>query len=79
MTLALADQPDALPLDQLTVIGLFSGPDGGRALLRAPSGDIAALTPGESAFGVTLDAVDESQAIVTDRRGQSFALTLPAG
>lgn len=73
----IAAQVDVLPLDGLTLIGLFTGPEGGRALLRAPSGDIQKLNPGEHAFGVTLTAVDDMQAVVTDANGNAFVLEVP--
>ncbi len=71
--------PDALPLGDLTLIGLFADAAGPAALLRGPDGTIARVTTGETALGVTIVALSDTAAHVTDRRGAARILQMPAG
>lgn len=72
-----AAQPDVLPLRELTLIGLFSGPQGNRALLRSGRGQIAEVSAGDAAFGHTVAAVAESHVMLTNRMGQTFSIQMP--
>ena len=69
---------DALPLHELTLIGLFSGPDSHTALLRNRSGKIARAAAGQTVFGLKVQAIDAQALHGTDARGRSITLQLPA-
>lgn len=47
----------ALPLDQLSLIGLFHGPDGGQALLRLTDGEIVRVGTGAAVAGGRVTAI----------------------
>ncbi|WP_043699594.1 hypothetical protein [Yoonia vestfoldensis] len=76
---AQATTPDALALDRLTLIGLFSTTEGPAALIRAANGQIARIVPGMQTMGLTVTAIGETQVLITDRDGVTFAMQLPAG
>ncbi len=74
---AQATKPDALALDRLTLIGLFSTTEGPAALIRAADGQVARIVPGMQTMGLTVTAIGETQVLVTDRAGVTFAMQLP--
>lgn len=74
-----ASEPVQLSLHELTLIGLFSGPDGHAALLRAADGQIARVKPGDKAFGLHVAAMDDRAVQLTDSAGRVTTLTLPNG
>ena len=51
-----ATLPDILPLDGVTLIGIFNAYDGPAALLRSSRGKIERVTPGAQAMGMTVTA-----------------------
>ncbi len=74
---ANATMPDALTLNDLSVIGLINAHDGATALLRSSRGQIARVHVGDEAFGVRITAISDQQVILTNRWGQTEALQLP--
>lgn len=72
----LAQSDTQLPLDTITVIGLFTGPNGDSALLRMRDGEIRKVAPGDTAGPLTILAVDDSTVSVRDHRGQTYRLAL---
>ena len=75
---ANATMPDALPLNNLAVIGLMEAHDGVAALLRSSRGQIARVQVGDTAFGVQITAIGAAQVLLTDRWGRSHSLALPS-
>lgn len=73
----MARNDSQLQLDTITVIGLFTGPGGGTALLRMRNGDIVKVAPGDAAGPLTVVAVDDTAVAVRDRRGQTYRMALP--
>lgn len=73
---AKATRADALPLNDLTVIGLMKAHDGPAALLRSSRGQIARVQIGAQVFGVTVTGIGEDQVILTTRGGQTKAVQL---
>ena len=80
---ALAGQaatlPEAIDLHSLQVIGIIAAHDGPTALLRSSRGQFARVQVGESAFGVEVLAIDDSQVMLKNRWGQSEAKSIPTG
>lgn len=74
---AMAQSAAQLPLDAITLIGLFTGPQGDSALIRKPDGRIVHLAQGETTDRLTLLAVTDRVAAVRDRQGTVFNLSLP--
>ena len=74
---ASATLPDILVLENLTVIGVFTGVDAPAALIRSRRGDIARVIAGETAFGVTIAAIDAAQVVLTDSAGTQHVLMVP--
>ena len=74
---AKATLPDALALNELSVIGLMNTSNGQAALLRSSRGDIARVTVGEEVFGVRVTAISDEQILLTNRWGRTEALALP--
>lgn len=74
---AKATIADAINLRELTLLGVMQAHDGPAALLRSPRGQIARVQTGAQAFGYTIAAIGDSQVQLTDRRGTTYALTLP--
>ena len=68
---------DALSLDGLTLIGLFSGPESPTALIRSDRGNIARVSAGESIFGLQIAAIDADRIILTDRTGTQHVMVVP--
>ena len=75
---AAATKEDVLDLRALQLLGVMQAHDGPAALIRSSRGQIARLAVGEAAFGVTLTAIGEDSVILTNRWGQTEALTLAA-
>ena len=73
---ANATRPDALTLNDLTVIGLMQAHDGPAALLRSPRGRIARVQVGARVFGVTVTGIGVDQVILTTRGGQTIAVSV---
>ena len=73
----MAQSETQLPLNQVTVIGLFSGPSGASALLRMRDGDIVKVGPGDRAGSLTVLAVDDHAVSVRDWRGRTLRMALP--
>ena len=74
---ASAQIEDALPLNELALIGLFGTPDGASALVRAPDGDILRLVAGDQALGLTVTAIDDTALHFVDASGAPSRLTMP--
>lgn len=72
-----ATLPEALELNELSVIGLMDARDGMAALIRSARGEIARVTIGDEAFGVQIIAIGDDQVLLTDRWGQTKSLALP--
>ncbi|MEJ6398599.1 hypothetical protein [Yoonia sp. 208BN28-4] len=70
---------DVLPLDELTLLGIFGKPTGNTALLRKADGEILTLAAGDAAAGMTIAAIDDDAVHLTDARGTMHVLTIPAG
>ena len=76
-TAAAATLPAALPLNQTQLLGLFTGPSGARALIRAANGDTAIAGPGDPVPGGTLTHITDSYVLI--RQGnRSLRLALAA-
>jgi Tfp pilus assembly protein PilP len=75
-TQAAATVERALPLDETTLIGLFSGPEGGSALLRLPGGQVVKVATGGYAAGGRVTAIGEDS-LRLQRGGRELVLTLP--
>ncbi len=72
-----ATQPQALPLDETALIGLFHGPDGGSALLRLADGRILRVSAGAEVEGGQVTAI--SRDTVRLRQGdRELILRMPA-
>lgn len=76
-TEANATVAEAIPLDRTTLIGLFTGPDGGRALLRLATGDIVKVAAGEMVSGGQVTAIDE-ETVRLERNGVEVVLSMPS-
>ena len=74
----IAQSETQLPLNEVSVIGLFSGPSGATALLRMRDGDIVKVAAGDRAGTLTVLAVDDQGVAVRDWRGRTSRLALPA-
>ncbi|MFN3664009.1 hypothetical protein [Yoonia sp.] len=68
---------DALDLNSLTLIGLFSTTEGPAALIRSADGQVARVVPGEQALGITATAIGDAQVLVTGADGVTLAMRLP--
>ena len=73
----MAQSETQLPLNEVSVIGLFTGPAGASALLRMRDGDIVKVGPGDRAGSLTVLAVDDHAVSVRDWRGRTLRMTLP--
>ncbi|MFZ3583616.1 hypothetical protein ACOI1H_15795 [Loktanella sp. DJP18] len=74
----MAQSKTQLQLDTITVIGLFTGPHGGSALLRMRDGEIVKVSPGDMAGPLTVVAVNDDAIAVRDHRGKTYRMALPA-
>ncbi|MBQ2263045.1 MAG: hypothetical protein II336_16990 [Loktanella sp.] len=72
-----ATTPDALDLDSLTLIGLFSTNEGPAALIRAANGQVARIVPGMRTLGVTVTAIGDTQVLLTGADGVTSAVYMP--
>ncbi|WP_439155559.1 hypothetical protein [Yoonia sp.] len=66
-----------LPLNGLTLIGIFNSHDGPAALLRSSRGQIARATPGAQVLGVTVTAIGDTSVMLLDVAGSTHALAVP--
>ena len=73
----MAQSTAKLPLDAITVIGLFTGPQGDSALIRMRDGDIHKIAAGDKIGGLTITVITPRQVQLRDHRGQTFDLSLP--
>lgn len=67
---------DVLPLAETTVIGLFSGPEGGTALVRLPGGRFVKVAAGGLVAGGRVTAVSE-EGVHLERDDGKVLLTMP--
>jgi len=74
-----ATVPEAIALNDLSLIGVITGRGDGLALLRSSRGQIARVTTGDAVFGVTVTAIGEDMVITTDRWGRTRSLSIPTG
>lgn len=72
-----ATLPNILPLDGVTLIGIFNAHDGPAALLRSSRGKIERVTPGAQAMGMTVTAIGADTVMLTNRAGTTHALAVP--
>ncbi len=70
---------DALPLDQLTLIGIFEKPAGNTALFRNEDGAIFTVAVGDATHGMTIAAIDDARVHLTDATGTLHVLEIPVG
>ncbi len=73
---AAASRPVSLSLSDLTLIGTFTGPEGGRALIRNPGGEIVQVTVGDETPAGTVVVVAETHLLLV-RGTESIVLPLP--
>lgn len=73
----MAQSKEKLPLDKITLIGIFTGPSGDSALIRAADGSIRKVQAGDRTDGLTVQAIAADRLQLSDRRGQSIVLTMP--
>ena len=66
-----------LPLDGLTVIGIYNTLGGYSALLRSARGQFARVTAGTQSLGVSVAAISDTTVMVVDGAGTSYALAVP--
>ncbi|EAR49772.1 hypothetical protein OG2516_04723 [Oceanicola granulosus HTCC2516] len=71
-----ATETGAIDTGDTVVIGLIDRPDGPRAMLRYPDGEIDTVAPGDLTRTGRIIAIDTEQVIVADSRGQQ-TLTMP--
>ncbi len=72
-----ASIPDALPLHEVSLLGLFGGPEDQSALLRNPAGDVAMVKTGDRVFGLTVIAMNDASVQFRDERGRDGTLSIP--
>ena len=69
--------PGALPLHALTLISLFTSPDGNTALLRDARGQVTRVKAGDVTGGLTILAISDEGLHLADARGKAFMLAIP--
>jgi len=74
-----AQEPEKLDLNKLTLLGIFTKPDGSTALIRMANGQIASVTPGDTTGDMTVTALDDNALYLSDRRGRQVVLEMPKG
>lgn len=67
---------DVLPLDGLTLIGIFSAHDGAAALVRTSRGQITRVKTGAEVAGLTIKAIGDETVIMVGPDGTSHVLTV---
>ncbi|MBI6630147.1 hypothetical protein [Pontibaca salina] len=72
-----ATQKSALPMQQLTLIGLFGPASAPRALLRGRNGRILKVEPGDRVGGSHVMGID-SDGVILQRQNQAVRLALPS-
>ena len=75
---ANAVTPDALPMNQLALIGLFFAGHTRKALLRTPQGDIAKVTVGDRVGRQEIIAIAEDMLILAAPNGAQTVLQMPS-
>lgn len=68
---------DVLALNELTLIGLMTTPEGPAALIRASNGKIERVIPGVRTLGITVTAIGENQVLLTGANGVTAAVYMP--
>lgn len=76
VTTQAATDPNALPLDALSLIGVMTGPKRRIALIRAPGGKVHRVTPG-ARFGTTEVLAIGPQHVELRKGGRTLQLALP--
>lgn len=71
--------PDVLPLDRLTLIGIFAKPGGNSALLRPEDGNIVSVAVGDRTLGLTITAIGDDAVHLVDATGTPHVMQIPAG
>lgn len=61
----------------VSLVGVFAGADGRRALVRLPNGDIERVKVGDKVQGVQIAAINEDSVQVAGRGGRNTLLRLP--
>jgi Tfp pilus assembly protein PilP len=68
---------EALPMDRLALVGLFSGPEGSTALVRLPTGEIQRVAQGELVGGKRVTAISED-GLRLQNGSEQLVLTMPS-
>lgn len=68
---------DILPMNGLTIIGIFTTHDGPAALLRSSRGKVERVIPGAKTLGVTITAIGDDRVMLVDSNGTSHTLAVP--
>lgn len=71
-----ATNTDVLPMGELSLIGIFHGPGGYRALLRAPNGSVGLVRPGDRFASVRVAGIGDG-VVAIERRGETVQLSMP--
>ena len=66
----------AVDLQAMALLGVISGPDGRRALLRLPSGAVRRVSEGQEVDGWRVSAIDDVSVRIVDA-GRVRTLTMP--
>ena len=69
--------PNAIPLHDVALIGIFSGPDQTKAMLRGARGAITFVVVGDTIADLTITAIDDSGVMATSEGGAATRLTMP--
>lgn len=77
-TAAAAVEPQPLPLDETTVIGIFQRPQGASALIRLATGEILSVAVGDS-IGTAEVTVIADNGLYLLEGGRETTLVMPAG
>jgi Tfp pilus assembly protein PilP len=74
-----ATQRDVIDMQTLQLLGVMQANDGLAALIRSAAGEIARVSVGDVAFGITITAIGDDSVILTNGQGQTEALAIPQG